>query len=318
MDDPMKKRGGKTNQEKSPDLPVLGDQRRLDIAKVVLRSLCIAITITDLVELIIIEVAAPFLQFWPTAAYPLLGTFILWDISEFVTMMLRGSVSKGFHPGVHVAAELILWLGSLASTTIQALGASWSTFFKSEESLSESGLSITVRLAITQFGFLGLLVVLRFILFVMACVQTDRRNKDRRVRQLVLAIQKQGWNTQGIPLTTLKAARKIRKGAHPAVLEALEPSKLPRDDTIASPSPSFPSAVQQVQPPEDERDFAYKYNFPLATVPELLEAGIHPEDARNQKFLIGTFPRATERRIDETRTESAGRSYNIEYVADRN
>lgn len=126
-----------------------------------------------------------------------------------------------------------------------------------------------------------------------ACVEVDRRKKDRRVQQLVFAIQQQGRDPQEVPLSAFRAVQDLDRISSHTVLRALSTSAAPSTMTQTAHS-GPPSAVTKPQRPRsapDERDFAYKYNFPIATVPELLESDIHPEDARNQKVLIGAFPR---------------------------
>jgi CHASE2 domain-containing sensor protein len=116
---------------------------------------------------------------------------------------------------------------------------------------------------------------------VRACVELDRRKKDRRIQELVIAIQKQGKNPQDYPLAMFKAARDLDHEGSSTVRTVLSTS-------TRSEQPTTPQRPRTA--PED-RDFAHKYNFPIITVPELLESRIHPEDARNQKVLIGAFPR---------------------------
>lgn len=147
--------------------------------------------------------------------------------------------------------------------------------------------------------------LLRFVFFVRACIEVDRRKKDRRVQQLVFAIQKQGRDPQEIPLSAFRAVREQDHVSPYTVLKALSNSTTTQSTTHTAQPPARHAAptahrAHAAQPPiipqrprsaPEERDFAYKYNFPKATVPELLERGIHPEDARNQKVLIGAFPR---------------------------
>ncbi|KAI8952726.1 hypothetical protein F4801DRAFT_599628 [Xylaria longipes] len=277
----------KPDREKFPELPIVGNQKKWNIIKVVLRALCLLLSIIDIAELVAIETARNALHYWPSVAYPVLAAFILWDVIEFIVIIIRGSPAKGVHPGAHVGVELILWLGSVFTIVVQAISADWGQLGASDWALTERELLTWVQVALTQFSFLGLLVVLRFIFFVRACVEVDRRKKDRRVQQLVYAIQKQGRDPQDIPLATFRAAREQNHVGTSTVLKAISHST-----TRSTYTPESSTAPQQQsRSSAEERDFAYKYNFPIVTVPELLESGIHPEDARNQKVLIGAFPR---------------------------
>lgn len=49
--------------------------------------------------------------------------------------------------------------------------------------------------------------VLQFVLFVRACVEVDRRKKDRRIQKLVLALQRRGRDPSELPLSTYALAR---------------------------------------------------------------------------------------------------------------
>ncbi|KAI0445478.1 hypothetical protein F4803DRAFT_548202 [Xylaria telfairii] len=278
----------KPDREELPELPILGNQKKWNIIKLVLRALCLFLSVVDIAELIAIETARNALDYWPSVAYPVLAGFILWDVIELIVIIVRGSPAKGVHPGAHVGVELILFLGSTFTVAAQAYKANWGQLGAPEWVLEENELYAWVPVALTQFSFLGLLVILRFVLFIRACVEVDRRKKDRRVQQLVLAIQKQGRNPQDIPLAAFKAAREQNHVGASTVLKAISHSTMRSTNTTESstaPQQSSPS------PAAEDRDFAYKYNFPIVTVPELLESGIHPEDARNQKVLFGTFPR---------------------------
>ncbi|KAI1753414.1 hypothetical protein F4782DRAFT_529724 [Xylaria castorea] len=296
----------KQDREKLPALPIVGNQKKWNIIKVVLRGLCLLLSIIDIAELIAIETGRNGLGYWPSVAYPVLAGFILWDVIEFIVILVRGSPSKGLHPGAHVGIELILFLGSVFTVAAQALNANWGQLGLPDWELRERELLAWVQVALTQFSFLSLLVpddgqmtflcgltinqtrrLLRFIFFVRACVEVDRRKKDRRLQQLVFAIQKQGRDPQDIPLAAFRAAREQNHMGTSTVLRAISHSTAQSTHTAESST----AQQQRSRSSAEERDFAYKYNFSIVTVPELLESGIHPEDARNQKVLIGTFPR---------------------------
>ncbi|GAP83999.1 hypothetical protein SAMD00023353_0602330 [Rosellinia necatrix] len=281
----------RSGRDKLPDLPILRNQKKWNIIKVVLRSIALLLSIIDIAELIAIETARNALDYWPSVAYPVLGGFLLWDIVEFVVIASRGSISKGMHPGAHVGVELILWLGCVFTVSAQAYKANWGQLVAPDWVLEAVDIYPWSKLALTQFVFLSTLLFLRFIFFVRACVEVDRLKKDRRLQQLVFAIQKQGRDPQEIPLSAFRAVRETNEVTSSTVINAL--STATRSSTTRSTMNTLqPSTPQQLsRSSAEERDFAFKYNFPITTVPELLESGIHPEDARNQKVLIGAFPR---------------------------
>ncbi|KAI0977115.1 hypothetical protein F4678DRAFT_3271 [Xylaria arbuscula] len=283
----------KAGRERLPDLPTVGNQKKWNYIKIVLRSISLVLSTVDVAELIAIQTSANSLEYWPSVAYPVLASFILWDIVEFVVIIVRESPGKGVHPGAHVGVELILWLGSVFTITAQAINADWGKLGAPEWELRDEGVATWVYVALTQFSFLSFVTLLRFVLFTRACVEVDRRKKDRRIQQLVFAIQNQGRNPQDVPLSAFKRARELDHASSSVMLKALSTSS-PESQSNAS---SSHSAGSSTSPPRssrsvpEEQDFNYKYNFTIATVPELLQSGIHPEDARNQKVLIETFPR---------------------------
>ncbi|KAI0533743.1 hypothetical protein GGR58DRAFT_96291 [Xylaria digitata] len=276
-------------RKKLPELPIVGNQKKWNVIKVMLRSLCLALSIADIAELIALDYSSHDLRYWPMVAYPILAVFILWDVVEFIVIIVRRSIAKGIHPGFHIAVELVLWLGSVATITAQALSADWGQVAGPAWSSRNTGSYAWTYVVLTQFSFLSLLGALRFVFFVRACVEVDRRKKDRRLQELVFAIQEQGRDPQEIPLSTFRKARELDHVSSSTVLKALSTSTSTRSATITSHSSTVTPETPRAAP--EERDFAHKYNFTIATVPELLESGIHPEDARNQKVLIETFPR---------------------------
>ncbi|KAI1157886.1 hypothetical protein F5B18DRAFT_129523 [Nemania serpens] len=289
-----RKRG--RGRDKLPDLPIVGNQRKWNVIKVMMRTLCLTLSIIDVAELIAIQTSSNGLDYPAWVAYPVLAAIALWDVIEFVVIIVRGGIAKGIHPGAHVGVELILWLGSIFTVVWQGYNADWGELVAPEWYLDERDLGSWVQVALTQYSFLALLALLRFVFFVRACIEVDRRKKDRRLQQLVFAIQKQGRDPQDIPLSAFRAMREQNHVSSYTVLKALSNSTTTQSTThTAQPSAAHtaqPSTTpQRPRSAPEERDFAYKYNFPIATVPELLERGIHPEDARNQKVLIGAFPR---------------------------
>ncbi|KAI1110938.1 hypothetical protein F5Y14DRAFT_427235 [Nemania sp. NC0429] len=278
-------------RDKLPDLPIVGNQRKWNVIKVMLRTLCLTLSIIDVAELIAIQTGRNGLDYPAWVGYPALAAIILWDVVEFVVIIVRGSMAKGIHPGAHVGVELILCAGGIFTLVWQGYNADWGELAAPEWYLEERDLGSWVQVALTQFSFLALLALLRFVFFVRACIEVDRRKKDRRVQQLVFAIQKQGRNPQDIPLSAFRAVREQNHVSSYTVLKALSNSTTAQSTTHTTHTTQPSTTPQRPRSAPEERDFSYKYNFPIATVPELLERGIHPEDARNQKVLIGAFPR---------------------------
>jgi hypothetical protein len=71
MGNPTSKNG--TDREKLPDLPIVGNQRKWNVIKVVLRTICLALSIIDVAELIAIQTASNALGYWPAVGYPVVS-----------------------------------------------------------------------------------------------------------------------------------------------------------------------------------------------------------------------------------------------------
>ncbi|KAF2095447.1 hypothetical protein NA57DRAFT_79172 [Rhizodiscina lignyota] len=96
---------------------------------------------------------------------------IAWNVSEFITLCVRSVRRGGIHPGSHVALDLILWMGFLASGLTEILIDFW------------TGASLGLC------GILYVDAILHFTLFVWACIDTRRRNELSRTQSLALAMQ---------------------------------------------------------------------------------------------------------------------------------
>jgi hypothetical protein len=111
---------------------------------------------------------------------------------------------RGIHPGALVAIDLILWMGLLSAGLVEILVNYWNGL-----SAAAGGLGVTCRCVLRAFihpnpeiplpKLLAQLTrptqsVLHFILFVWACVDTDRRRKQRRqemIEQLAAAMYRE-------------------------------------------------------------------------------------------------------------------------------
>jgi len=96
---------------------------------------------------------------------------IMWNGAEFITLAVRKLRKGGIHPGAHVALDLILWLGLLSAGIV------------------EIALDFWVAASISLCTLLFLNAILHFVLFVWACVDTNRRNKKPKDKVVQLAIQ---------------------------------------------------------------------------------------------------------------------------------
>ncbi|KAI1306811.1 hypothetical protein F5Y03DRAFT_383948 [Xylaria venustula] len=136
-------------------------------------------------------------------AYVIVAISILWNTAELITycVRLRKQVQRGIHPGAHVGLHLLFWLaGALASVSTIAvyvvlqseLGECKNSDSNDDDSYSyyndcsefepldyyKSDVIPTFRALVAIFI---LWTINHFILFVLACIETHKRNAMRPV-----------------------------------------------------------------------------------------------------------------------------------------
>ncbi|KAJ4385624.1 hypothetical protein N0V93_010053 [Gnomoniopsis smithogilvyi] len=141
---------------------------------------------------------------------------ILWQIAEYTTIFVRRSIYRPIHPGAHVGMHLILWVLALlvavscGFTLSYALG-SWTVdsqcagsdygYYSSGTSYvycdyynfssgAQARLYLGMLEAVTAFSIL--MLICHFALFVMACIETDRRRKWGKQTRVVYMVATSG------------------------------------------------------------------------------------------------------------------------------
>lgn len=191
---------------------------------------------------------------------PQAGASIVWQLAEFITLLVRRSIYRPIHPGAHVGVHLcldvlcILVVGSLATLLSSSL-SNWTVdpecasnpygdYYNGEAYIWCDGSSFdSVSQANRYFHQLEALVafttfmsVSHFVLFVMACVEADRRRKYGSKAKVVYLVAAPG------PVD----GRAYYTQVHPGL--------------AASNAPAPPLPVHQAADPE-----AYGYYTPAAT-----------------------------------------------------
>ena len=59
-----------------------------------------------------------------------------WNVAELTTIVFRRQKKRGIHPGVAVAAELIIWCGMLASIALLARNVSYGAWWAYDDSFT--------------------------------------------------------------------------------------------------------------------------------------------------------------------------------------
>ncbi|KAK4084763.1 hypothetical protein VFPFJ_08405 [Purpureocillium lilacinum] len=102
------------------------------------------------------------------------GASFLWDVAESICLLVRNN-RRGIHPGACVGVDLILLLASIIVIVIT--GVLW-TAWTNEEYPTDQKEADEVRSFTTGALVLGgFATIIRFCLFVMACIETHKYNK---------------------------------------------------------------------------------------------------------------------------------------------
>ncbi|KAK4162956.1 hypothetical protein QBC43DRAFT_240320 [Cladorrhinum sp. PSN259] len=147
---------------------------------------------------------------------PPVGVAFVWNIVEGFCIWKRPG-NRGIHPGAIVAIDLVLWMVlALVDFSLAAVGLVFSSqrlirgtyyhngSYLSDDDVDEEELERLLKLADkiqgrgrVVVGFLGFLVIAHFVLFVVGCMETHRRNRmPKTVYVVQQPIYPQGANGQ--------------------------------------------------------------------------------------------------------------------------
>ncbi|TLD29124.1 hypothetical protein PspLS_04234 [Pyricularia sp. CBS 133598] len=113
----------------------------------------------------------------------------IWQVSEFITVAVRKD--RGIHPGAHVGMHLVIWLAFIVSATYSGFEVQWLNhynrhpydgYYGSRTSAAEiqAGYKQTFSFQVAILVFVIMLILAHFAMFVRACIETHRRNKQIR------------------------------------------------------------------------------------------------------------------------------------------
>ncbi|KAJ0114600.1 hypothetical protein J7T55_004844 [Diaporthe amygdali] len=136
--------------------------------------------------------------------YPLLS--FIWEAIEITILIVRRDKNKGIIPAMHLACELLLWLGGLIVAIL------WATIVTSTEQHSStftqgssSGIPASTfkKWAHVIYAWCALnlaTVVCQFFIFVVSCIEVDRnrRNMEQKVNTLLAMMEERGHNPSDV------------------------------------------------------------------------------------------------------------------------
>jgi hypothetical protein len=155
----------------------------------------------------------------------------IWSLAEGICILARAG-HRGIHPGANVALDLLLWLGLVAGTVLLWLlgvatllvssSSSWLYDYNRDydSRYDYSGVSDAIsRVAAMGQALIGLgatLTILHFTTFVIACVETSKRNRSHDVVYVTgppqYAQYGHGQNGQAVPYTPAPPAQVYQNG----------------------------------------------------------------------------------------------------------
>ncbi|KAI1427382.1 hypothetical protein F5Y12DRAFT_712187 [Xylaria sp. FL1777] len=148
------------------------------------------------------------LDWWFTLAVTLLS--IALDFSE-LSFSFLWKRNPGLPPGWHIGIELVLLGGNIVGLVF-IIGA----IPQDNQFLFDNPPQFIRPLRITTIAFLALFTAVRFILFVIACVDTHRYHAAAQVEMIVQALRQQNIND---PATTALVHNAIQPNRPPITLQ---------------------------------------------------------------------------------------------------
>ncbi|RYP52773.1 hypothetical protein DL768_002124 [Monosporascus sp. mg162] len=217
-------------------------QKRWDVIKVILRSFTLALAIALVVFCArSVRVYGSFLA--PSTSYAFIGCVVpasvsgLWALAEFITVCVRtrrsGLRLTGIPPGAHVAVDLLLWLATLvfmALLSVWFVAALQSPWYYTA---MPGGMGVALAALCFQLA----LAALHFTLFVRACIETERRNSERRIKKAIMSLSQWG-------LDLASTSNQIIRRSH--ALSTLPPESVIEEQTNRPP--------ESPKPPDRRRD----------------------------------------------------------------
>ncbi|TLS24378.1 hypothetical protein PpBr36_09041 [Pyricularia pennisetigena] len=112
-----------------------------------------------------------------------------WQVAEFITVAVRKD--RGIHPGAHVGMHLVIWLSYIVAAVYSGFEVQrldhynrypYDGYRSSRTAASDiqAGIKKIFSFQVAVLVFVVLLVLAHFALFVRACIETHRRNKQIR------------------------------------------------------------------------------------------------------------------------------------------
>ncbi|KAL2265063.1 hypothetical protein VTJ83DRAFT_7573 [Remersonia thermophila] len=135
---------------------------------------------------------------------PVTGLSTGWALAEGIALLARDG-HRGIHPGANVAIDLVIWLAVIPAITlvyiVNPMYPGWGTYDYYEAKYNSSyrynkaadGLGLA---ALILEGFLG---AFHFVTFVIACVETNRRNSRARI----VVVSNNGLVPQYVPVAAV-------------------------------------------------------------------------------------------------------------------
>ncbi|CAM1506543.1 Fc.00g061840.m01.CDS01 [Cosmosporella sp. VM-42] len=174
---------------------------------------------------------------------------LLWDFSESICLCVRGG-HRGIHPGACVGLDLIIWLGFAIISILFGLFGYASYWYHEAYRYDYYGndysSSLTLNRADIAFG--AVLTLIHFALFVIACYETNKRNRKPQVIYVqapngMVMQQQPGMNHQSMVITPNYQMQPgyVPQTMYPQQMQYMKPQETV--GTHETPPPMAPSPV---------------------------------------------------------------------------
>ncbi|KAF9871801.1 hypothetical protein CkaCkLH20_10735 [Colletotrichum karsti] len=187
------------------------------------------------------------LNIWPSICLIAALPSFLWDLAEFLTICAR--LGRGITPKAHIGVEFILTLLSGAATIWVSLQLSW---------IDLNVALNPIAVIVGECALMGTNTLVRFWLFIRACV--ERRREIRRRRPRIMYIPETGQTVYVVAKPfpkqpTWKSQQSGRAPSFPRSQSNENPRQIPqlRVDVPASSPQLFFQPEEETPPPLPDR-----------------------------------------------------------------
>ncbi|KAI2472661.1 hypothetical protein F4781DRAFT_317634 [Annulohypoxylon bovei var. microspora] len=218
------------NQNQQSQTRIVPFNRMWPLARIILISLSTAfcaIVLGISIALAVDPAVQSYVVVWTA---PQAGAALLWSGIEVITAYAGRKNRRDIHPGAHVAVQLLLWLGFGAGVGLTAYILAFALSFDDFDAYPEDydyyqyyhgsdGYEYYSEYYIHSMeaviAFLSLLIIVHFLLFAGACVETARRKGASKATVIDVTPERSEHPIQELQLVQLAPSYEQKKKTRP-------------------------------------------------------------------------------------------------------